>query len=130
MPNLILMFKFQALSYLPSGFILGRRMDSCVIWFHHWAQFNAILWFSLLNLSFWSYFRNESKTDLCLKKSCSFIQYLKQWYKNFLIVEELKLLLFWGRNTSIFFILYLLSQKHISDYTYIEITGNSWVPSG
>lgn len=77
------MFRFQAVSHLPSGFILGRRMESWVSCFHHWAQFNAILWFCLLNVSFWSYFRNESKTDLCLKKSCSFIQYLKQWYKFF-----------------------------------------------
>lgn len=80
------MFRFQAFSHLPSGFILGRRIDSCVSWFHHWAQFNAIL--CLLNLSLWSYFRNESKTDLCLKKSCSFIQYLKQWYNFFLILKE------------------------------------------
>lgn len=110
------MLRFQALSHLPSGFILGRRMDSCVSWFHHWAQFNAILWFCLLSLSFWSYFRNESKTDLCLKKSCSFIQYLKQCYNFFLIVEEKASFLFICSKTSA-----LLGNTYFNTFNFVFI---------
>lgn len=128
MPNLIVIPSLLGSFILAFWFIRGEGMDSVLADSTTGAQFNTILWSCLLSL--WSYFRNESKTDLCLEKPCSFIQYLKAWWEIFKFLEGKASFLFLcsrsstlrGTHNSILLILYLLSKIYLI-CTHRDMTG-------